>query len=70
VRGVVAKRTSNDRYGVNQAVVRYSHFMPDGSDDLVSVYCPVPVSDEIGERIESARGQRNLFIAFLELSAS
>ena len=53
---------------MNQAVVGHGHVVPDGGDDLVPVYCPVPVSDEVRERIERARGERDLFLAFAELS--
>jgi hypothetical protein len=43
--------------------------VPDGGDDLFSVYGPVPVSDEIDEGVEGARGEDDLFLPFAELPA-
>src|SRR5690606_21816404 len=63
---LVAERTAQHRYRVDQAVVRDDDVVPDRADDLVLADAPVSMRDQINERVESARRQRNRLAAPIE----
>src|SRR5690606_29631434 len=63
---LVAERTAQHRYRVDQAVVRDDDVVPDRADDLVLADAPVSMLDQINERVESARRQRNRLAAPIE----